>query len=76
MNTPTALHLPPTPSAAEVISARKAANLTQTAAAALLGVPQPRWAEYENGTTRMPAQRWALWLLLADLHPVSRIVPR
>jgi predicted XRE-type DNA-binding protein len=66
----------PAPSAMEVLSARTAAGMTQTEAGALLGIPQPRWAEYERGLRAMPASRWTVFLLLADLHPTARLVAR
>jgi hypothetical protein len=64
------------PAPDDIVNARKAAGLGQLEAGALLGIPQPRWAEYERGVTRMPVARWAMFLLLCDLHPTTRLMPR
>lgn len=37
---------------------------------------QPRWAEYENGTTTPKAQTWELFLLKANIHPIYRLTRR
>lgn len=73
---PIPLDAVPAPTATEIVSARIAAGLTQTAAGAMLGIPQPRWAEYERGVRTMPSSRWTVFLLLADLHPSARLIAR
>lgn len=43
---------------------RERAGLTQSQAAALVGVrAQTRWSEYESGTRKMQPYRWELFLL-------------
>ncbi|HXD06912.1 MAG TPA: helix-turn-helix transcriptional regulator, partial [Burkholderiaceae bacterium] len=60
----------PEPAPHEIVGARQASGLTQAQAAQIVGLSaQPRWAEYEAGRKRMPASRWALFLLMTDQHP-------
>lgn len=62
----------PTPE--QLRALRKAADLTQQELAKLIGLGHAnRVAEYENGTRRMPLDRFALMLLCTDQHPVFRL---
>jgi DNA-binding transcriptional regulator YiaG len=51
------------PSPAELRAARKAAGLTQTAAAGLIYCRLRTWQEWEAGTTPMHPALWELWQL-------------
>lgn len=63
-----------TPSADEVVAARLAAGLTQTAAAASVYLGHyKRWCEYETGTRQMDAARFELFLVKHGLHPRLRL---
>lgn len=57
------------PSPTVIRFARTSAGLTQANAAALIHQPQPRWAEYENGTGKPSRAAWELFLLLTHQHP-------
>jgi transcriptional regulator with XRE-family HTH domain len=50
-------------------AARQAAGLTQAAAAAGLGISQPRWAEYEAGVKLPPLLRLLEIIAALDLDP-------
>jgi transcriptional regulator with XRE-family HTH domain len=50
------------PSPAEIRQARKAAGLTQAAAAALVGVNDRGWRRYEAGDVKMPAFKYGIFL--------------
>jgi len=53
-----------TPTPEQVRAARKAAGLTQEAAARHAGLgSRTRWAEYESGMRRMPAYRFNFFKL-------------
>lgn len=55
-----------TPTPEQVKRARKAAGLTQAAAAERAGLgSRTRWAEYESGTRRMPRYRLKLFKLMS-----------
>ena len=58
---------PPQP--AEIIAARKAANLTQSACAALVHVGREQWAAWESGRYRMPAASWELFRIKSTGKP-------
>lgn len=74
----------PTPQ--EVISARKAAGLTQTQAAALVSPAQGRgvyraWQGYEADVGKpdhraIPLATWELFLLLTGQHPTLKVVAK
>jgi putative transcriptional regulator len=49
-------------------AARLAAGLTQQEAADLVGLPQPRWSEYEAGKRRPRRAQWEMFLLLTGQH--------
>lgn len=51
----------------EIRAARTQAGLTQTEAAALLGVTRVHWARYEAGTRNLSASQWKYWLHVAGL---------
>lgn len=51
----------PTPS--EILAARKAAGLTQTQAAKLVGVTLRAWQYWEAGERTMPTSAWELFLI-------------
>lgn len=59
---------PPAP--ADIRAARERAGLTQSAAAALLDLPQQHWQRWETGTHRLHPQLWRLWLHLAGLERI------
>lgn len=66
-----------TPRPSEVRAARKAAGLSQAAAAKLVFLSsRVRWTEYENGRRAPDPARWELFLLLTDQHPSYRCLPR
>ena len=50
------------PSPAEIRAARKAAGLTQAAAAALVGVNDRGWRRYEAGDVKMPVFKFELFI--------------
>ena len=50
------------PSPAEIRAARKAAGLTQAAAAALVGVNDRGWRRYEAGDVKMPVFKYGIFL--------------
>ena len=50
----------PTPE--QIRAARKAAGLTQAAAAALVGVNDRGWRRYEAGDVKMPAFKYGIFL--------------
>jgi DNA-binding transcriptional regulator YiaG len=45
-------------------AARKAAKLTQSQAAALIGAKLRTWQEWEGGRRNMPPAKWALFAIL------------
>jgi DNA-binding transcriptional regulator YiaG len=51
------------PEPAEIVAARKAAGLTQTAAASLVHADVRTWQAWEGGTRQMPAAKWELFRL-------------
>lgn len=62
----------PNPTPADVQAARKAAGLTQTQAAALVGKSLAAWKRYESTTkshTPIPALVWEAFLSRAGLTP-------
>ena len=62
------------PSPSELRTTRKAARLSQTAAAALLSVSRSTWARWESegGQFAMPVGQWiAFGYLLRDREPVT-----
>lgn len=62
------------PKAAAIKAARRAAGLTQKAAALLVQLgANNRWSEYERGVRVMEVARWELFLLLTHQHPTLRL---
>lgn len=57
---------PSLPTAVEIRAARKAAGLTQTAAAAMLYRSDRNWRQWELGERKMDPALWRLWLSLAS----------
>jgi DNA-binding XRE family transcriptional regulator len=58
------------PTPAEVQAAREAAALTQTEAAALVGLTSKyRWSEIERGITPMHPAAWELFCIKIGAHP-------
>lgn len=51
------------PTPAEILAAREAAGLTQTAAAGLLHTSRGAWAQWEAGDRRMHPAFWELFRL-------------
>lgn len=71
------LDLSASPAPEQVVSARKAAGLTQTEAAAAAGLGHyRRWGEYETGVRQMDASRFELFLLKHGLHPRFTLAAR
>jgi DNA-binding XRE family transcriptional regulator len=64
------------PTADVVRPARKAAGLSQTAAADLISVSLRAWQAYEAGDRAMPLAAWELFLLRTDQHPSHQLVAR
>jgi hypothetical protein len=61
------------PTADQVVSARRAAGLTLAQAAESVYLSgYPRWAEYESGKRVMDAARYELFLIKHQLHPAIR----
>jgi transcriptional regulator with XRE-family HTH domain len=50
------------PTTEEIRAARKAAGLTQAAAAALVGVNDRGWRRYEAGDVKMPVFKYDLFI--------------
>lgn len=66
---------PPSPS--EVLAARKAAGLTQQAAAEAVGqASSSNWRAYESGRIGMHPSSWELFLLKTHQHPQWALSPR
>jgi len=56
-------------SAVHIRSAREQAGLTQTEAAALIGVTRITWTRWETGTRPPPSEHlWRYWLHVAGLE--------
>ena len=55
-------------------SARSAAGLSQTAAAALVHAGMRAWQEWEAGRRAMPAAAWELFLLRTDQYTGYRLI--
>jgi transcriptional regulator with XRE-family HTH domain len=55
------------PTAEQVRAARKAAGLTQEAAADLIGTSRRSWQEWESGRTPMRAGLWELFRIKAEV---------
>ena len=53
----------PSPAPSEILAARKAAGLTQTQAATLVGVKLRAWQYWEAGGRVMPVAMWELFLI-------------
>jgi DNA-binding XRE family transcriptional regulator len=51
----------------EIRLAREAARLTQSEAAALLGVTRVAWNRYEAGVRSLSEPEWAYWLHVTGL---------
>ena len=51
----------PSPAPSEILAARKAAGLTQTQAATLVGVTLRAWQSWEAGQREMPARAGELF---------------
>jgi len=69
-------HLPP-PTPADMKALRKAAGLSQRAAADLVGLSDAmRWSDYERSVHVISPQNWALFLLAIGQHPRLRIAVR
>ena len=67
----------PVPTPDEIRAVRERAELTQEAAAKLVGMrSQTRWSEYETGTRRPAWTTWQLFLLRVDQHPEYRLARR
>ena len=49
------------PSPSAIKEARRRAGLTQTQAAALVGVKLRAWQYWEDGGRKMDAAKWELW---------------
>lgn len=50
-------------------SARRAAGLTQTQAATLIGAALRTWQDWESGARNMPPAKWAYFVLLTGYSP-------
>lgn len=60
-----------------IAASRRAAGVTQEAAALLAGIGgRARWNEYERGARNMDPTRWACWLLATGQHPRFVAMPR
>ena len=55
----------PSPTPQEILAARKAAGLTQTQAAGIVGVKLRAWQYWEAGGRTMPTSAWELFLIKA-----------
>jgi DNA-binding transcriptional regulator YiaG len=65
------------PSPGDILSARRHAGHSQSQAARIVGLGSGmRWSEYERGTRRPEAARWALYLLATGQHPGFDLAPR
>lgn len=53
----------PSPAPSEILAARQSAGLTQTKAAALVGVTLRAWQYWEAGQREMPKGMWELFNL-------------
>ena len=51
------------PAPSEIMAARKAAGLTQTQAAGMVGVKLRAWQYWEAGERTMPTSAWELFLI-------------
>lgn len=60
---------------ADIKQARSNAGLTQSAAAAVVGVTLNAWQKWESGTNPIPFASWELFLLATGQHPTHRLVP-
>ncbi len=60
--------LPPQPTGPELKAARLAAELTQAAAAELIGVKMRTLQDWDAGIAAMPSAAWALFLLATGQH--------
>jgi len=59
------------PSPTDIRSARERTGLTQTEAAALIGVSRVTWTRWETGITPPPAEPlWRFWLHVAGLERI------
>ncbi len=66
--------LQPPPTGEDLRKARRAAHLTQTAAADLVGYSRRGWQTAEaNAAPSLHAATWALFLLATDGHPHFRL---
>lgn len=58
------------PTAAQIVAARLAADVTQAEAARLVGLGRAtRWSEFERGVAPIDPARWALFLVATGQHP-------
>lgn len=55
--------------------ARKAAGLTQTAAAQLIGATLRTWQDWEGGRRNMPHAKYALFCMLVTQRPEAPPTP-
>lgn len=61
----------------EILKARQAAGLSQSAAAALVHLSSGlRWSEYERGVRNIDPARWELFLLLTCQHPRLSVIAK
>lgn len=58
------------PTGSEILNARHALGLTQTAAAALLDVDRVTWARYESEARRISMVEWRYWLHVAGVQRI------
>lgn len=56
------------PKPSEIRAAREAARLTQSEAAAVLGVTRVAWNRYEAGKRALSESEWAYWKHVAGLE--------
>lgn len=64
------------PTAEQVRAARKAAGLTQAAAADLCCRTERSWQDAELGKRQLDGAAWEMFLLMTDQHPHYRLVKR
>ena len=61
------------PSPSEILAARKAAGLTQTQAAATVGVTLRAWQYWEAGQREMPASAWELFNIKTKVEKMRSV---
>ena len=62
---------PPSPTAAEVVSARRKAGLTQEQAADVVCLTSRQWQKYEKGTARMHPILFRYFCIIHNLIEVK-----